>query len=101
MTDKSTPVLVKKSWWDSLNRDVRKKIKTSFVAYGLILPAFFFLTIFTLYPIIYSFVMSMYRDNLATISPQFIGLKNFQTLLKDKVFIKSFNNNLLIIISLN
>ncbi len=96
MTDKPSLYPGKNTWWGNLNRDVRKKIKTSFLAYGLILPAFIFLCIFTLYPIVYSFVMSLYRDNLATISPQFIGIKNFQMLLKDKVFIKSFNNNLLI-----
>ena len=79
-----------------LSRDTRKKIKTSFLAYGLILPAFFFLAVFTLYPIIYSVRMSMFQDNLATMKPIYIGFKNYTMLLNDKVFIKSFNNNLLI-----
>ena len=96
MTHKPSAQLTNKGWWNSLNRDTRKKVKTSFVAYGLILPAFFFLSVFTLYPILYSLVMSLFQDNLATITPKFIGLRNYELLLKDKVFIKSFNNNLLI-----
>ena len=96
MTHKPSAQSGSNGWWNSLNRDTRKKVKTSFVAYGLILPAFFFLSVFTLYPILYSLVMSLFQDNLATITSKYIGLRNYELLLKDKVFIKSFNNNLLI-----
>lgn len=79
-----------------MSRETRKMWKTSFLAWALIFPAFFFLSVFTLYPIIHTFVMSLYRDNLATVKPVYIGLKNFELLLKDKTFIMAFNNNLLI-----
>lgn len=76
--------------------DRRKKIKNSFIAYAMLLPAFVFLFLFTLYPIGSSIYSSLFKDNLSVITPQFVGLKNYTGLVKDSVFIQSFKNNLLI-----
>lgn len=76
--------------------DRRKKIKSSFVAYAMLLPAFVFLFLFTLYPVGSSIYSSLFKDNLSVITPQFVGLKNYAGLAKDVVFVQSFKNNLLI-----
>jgi sn-glycerol 3-phosphate transport system permease protein len=74
----------------------KKKLKTTVVAWLLILPAFTFLSLFTLYPILSSVYSSLFKDDLAVIIPQFIGLKNYVNLLKDEIFIQAFINNLLV-----
>jgi sn-glycerol 3-phosphate transport system permease protein len=75
---------------------MKKKWKTTVLAWGLLLPTFAFLSVFTLFPIISSFVSGFFKDDLAVAKPRFIGLANYLHLLSDPVFIKSFWNNLLI-----
>ena len=76
--------------------DRKRKVRNSFIAYAMLLPAFIFLVMFTLYPIGNSIWSSFFKDNLSVITPQFVGLKNYTGLAKDAVFIQSFKNNLLI-----
>ena len=64
----------------------------------MLLPSFFFLSLFTLYPIINSIYSSFFKNDLSTIIPRFIGFDNFASLLTDEVFLKSFWNNLKIAI---
>lgn len=64
----------------------------------MLLPSFFFLLLFTLYPIINSIYSSFFKNDLSTIIPRFIGFDNFASLLTDEVFLKSFWNNLKIAI---
>ncbi len=79
-----------------LNPDSRKKWRVSFLAWALLAPSFVFLGTFTLYPIVSSFISSLYRDNLSTIKPVYVGFTQYAQLLNDPIFIKSFNNNLLV-----
>jgi len=79
-----------------MNRRIRKKWKTTFLAWGLILPSFIFLALFTLYPIANSIFMSFFENNLSVAAPRFIGLKNYLNLPKDSVFIQAFINNLIV-----
>jgi len=79
-----------------MNRRIRKKWKTTFLAWGLILPSFIFLALFTLYPIANSIFMSFFENNLSVAVPRFIGLKNYLNLPKDSVFIQAFINNLIV-----
>ena len=75
---------------------MKKKWKTTCLAWGLLLPAFTFLTVFTLYPIANSFFSSFFKNDLAVAKPRFIGHDNFLRLFSDPIFIKAFWNNLLI-----
>jgi len=77
-------------------REARKKWRTSLLAWGLLFPSFFFLSVFTLYPILHSVYSSLFQDNLSVIEPRFVGFQNYVGLLSDRVFIKAFQNNLLI-----
>lgn len=79
-----------------LSPDARKKWRTSILAWSLLLPSFLFLGTFTLYPIVSSAVASFYRDNLSTIKPVYVGLKQYAQLFSDPIFMKSFYNNLLV-----
>ena len=75
---------------------MKKKWKNTILAWGLLLPTFGFLSVFTLYPIANSFFSSFFKDDLAVIKPRFIGFDNFIRLVSDQVFIKAFWNNVLI-----
>ncbi|MEW6548587.1 MAG: sugar ABC transporter permease [Spirochaetota bacterium] len=74
----------------------KKKLKVSLLAWGLILPSFIFLSLFTLYPIAKSFYLSFFEDNLSVMVPAFVGLRNYADLLQDSVFKQAFMNNLLV-----
>lgn len=79
-----------------VKKAVRQKWKKTLLAWCLLAPSLAFLYLFTLQPIIKSFISSLYKDNLSTLKPVFIGLGNYAALLKDPVFWECFRNNLLI-----
>lgn len=79
-----------------LQKHRKAKLKRSFLAWGLLAPSLVFLVIFTIYPIIKSFINSLYIDNLSTMEPIFTGFSNYVAVFKDKVFWECFFNNLLI-----
>jgi len=64
-------------------------------AYLLLLPAFVFLIGFTHYPAIATLFDSFLSTPRAGRAPDFVGLENYQVMLDDPVFWKSFFNNLL------
>lgn len=74
----------------------RHRLRNNFKAWMLILPSFIFLGMFTLYPILSTFVGSFYMKNLSSRVPRFVGLQNFQSLLQDKIFIQAVINNIII-----
>jgi len=89
----------KQSITNGLARARRKKWKTTRLAMWLLLPSLIFLTLFTFYPIFYSIFMSFFKNNQATYQtgPVFIEWDNYIRLFtKDKVFIQTFWNNLII-----
>ncbi|RMF94839.1 MAG: sugar ABC transporter permease [Candidatus Schekmanbacteria bacterium] len=67
-----------------------KKEKT--FAFFLLLPAFLFLAIFSIYPILYSFFLSFFKLSLwKNISVgAFVGFANYTALLRDKIALHSF-----------
>lgn len=84
------------TWKSVIQRERKAKWKRTFVGWGLLAPSLVFLVIFTIYPIIKSFVNSLYIDNLSTMEPVFAGLSNYVSVFQDKVFWECFFNNLLI-----
>jgi ABC-type sugar transport system permease subunit len=63
------------------------------VAYLFLTPAFLLLITFIGYPLVRSLVLSLYEWNGIT-RPEFIGLTNFQFLLRDRTFWLALRNNL-------
>lgn len=70
-------------------------------AFGLILiiPTFLFVTIFSLYPIIYSFYLSFHSIilGLPGLGQKFIGLQNYVDLYHDRIAIDSMFNTLIFV----
>lgn len=62
-----------------------------------VLPAFIIYSVFVLFPIGYNIYVSLLKTDL--MSPgRFVGLKNYENLLKDKIFVKALGNNVLMVI---
>lgn len=72
---------------------MRKWFKKNLKHYMMILPFFLLFSIFFLYPIGKGFYTSFFKwDALPTHVPEFVGLKNYTTILKSSDFMKSFTN---------
>lgn len=80
----------------ALSKEIKNKWRRTLTGWLLLAPSLIFLVIFTLYPIIKSFLNSLYIDNLSTLTPVFAGFSNYVTVFQDKVFWECFFNNLLI-----
>lgn len=75
-----------------------RKRSTSIAAAVFLIPVFFFILIFVIYPIVDSFWLSLHTWNGISSNKVFSGLENWKALISDKTFYKSFFNNLLIVI---
>ena len=69
-------------------------VKENLTAWVFLLPSLIFLVMFTLYPILSTFISSFYKSDLSTIEPIFIGFDNYANMMKDEVFRKAFINNI-------
>lgn len=69
--------------------------------YTFIIPAFVFIAVFMIYPIIYNIVMS-FKDvtiqNLISGDQKFVGFENFKMIFSDKYFWGAFQNTFLFLI---
>ncbi len=77
-------------------REKKKKLKATGVALLLLAPSLFFLAVFTIYPVISSFINSLYKDNLATITPVWNGFGNYVDLISDTTFLECLKNNVIV-----
>ncbi len=76
-----------------------KKRRTTWLAWGMLLPSFVILAVFTFYPIGESAYMSLFKNNMSTFmtGPVWVGVRNYVDLFtRDAVFKKAFINNLII-----
>ncbi|MED3553823.1 sugar ABC transporter permease [Cytobacillus praedii] len=69
-------------------------VRENLTAWIFLLPSLIFLVMFTLYPILSTFISSFYKSDLSTIEPIFIGFDNYAIMMKDEVFRKAFINNI-------
>ncbi len=67
--------------------------------YLFLLPAFFFLFIFTLYPIAVAFKTSFFKINLSNPGGSFNGIQNYLNLLGDRTFGVVLKNSLIYALS--
>ena len=75
-------------------RKRRKYIKDTVKGWGLFLPSLIFMSIFTFYPFINTFVLSFYKKKLSTKVAVFNGFNNYTRAFSDAVFNKSTTNTL-------
>lgn len=64
-------------------------------AYLFIAPFFLVFLVFSLYPMIYSFVISFYQWPLLGQEPKYVGFANYQELIKDTLFLQSLINTII------
>ena len=75
----------------------KKKSQRRFVI-ACLAPALILVTLFIVVPTIQVFRYSLYQKAGFVGGETFIGLKNFQTLFKDDIFLESIQNQILIIV---
>ena len=71
-----------------------KTVRKQLPNYLFILPHFLFFAIFLLYPIFRGLQISLYDWKIMLTEQKFIGMANYQALLKDKVFLTVLQNTL-------
>jgi len=62
--------------------------------WALASPAVVMFAVFSIFPIVWSIVLSFQDNNLLTGQAEWIGLKNYQALTKDPIFLKAIGNTL-------
>lgn len=83
----------------TIGQSLKKKTLVQLTPYLFLLPALTVLGIAVFYPAFQAFSLSFTQYDLdLTQTPQWIGLKNFQTLLTDKVFWQTVRNSLFYLI---
>ncbi|KYH34421.1 lactose transport system permease protein LacF [Clostridium tepidiprofundi DSM 19306] len=73
--------------------DKLKYISKKLAPYGYLLPLGILLTSFYVIPIIMSFIFSFTKYNIMT-PAKYIGLKNYYSIFKDKIFVEALKNTL-------
>jgi ABC-type sugar transport system permease subunit len=78
--------------------EYKRKRNTAIVTTVFLVPVFFFLIVFIIYPIVDSFWLSLHTWNGISDNKTFTGLENWKTLLTDMTFFKAFKNNMIIVV---
>lgn len=65
----------------------KRRLKENAVSYSFLIPWFLFLFVFTLFPFVYGFVISLFDYTLK--DQVFIGLRNYEKLLTSEEFLQS------------
>lgn len=82
----------------------RKRLRKQIPNYLFILPHYFFFTVFLIYPIFRGIQISMYDWKIMLTEQRFLGLGNYEALIKDKVFQEALGNTfefMLITVAIN
>ena len=75
----------------------KRKLPVPFLLFAT-LPTAFLLVVFMIVPTVQALLMSFQEVDMLTMEGTFAGLKNFAYLLKDRMFVLSFQNTLKLII---
>ena len=76
----------------------RDRKQTAIAATVFLAPALLVIAVFIAYPIIQSFITSLYDWNGYSANRVFIGIQNWITLMKDSQFWAAFRNNILVMV---
>lgn len=75
------------------NKIFKRRLNDKSMWAKLAFPAMFFVTVFMLYPFVYSLVLSLYSHK--GITSTWVGFGNYIRMFHDKVFLKALGNNIL------
>ena len=86
--------------WRKRKKSYKASLQHHGAIYLFLLPAIGFFCVFSVYPILYSFIMSFTNWPLTSLMgpPKFIGFQNYATVLNDPVVSTSFWNSLLFMV---
>ncbi len=74
-------------------KSVKKIVRDNVAGWGFVLPAFLFLFLFMVYPIIHTFILCFQKFNFVyDKTPTFVGFRNFVEILNMPSFIRSIAN---------
>lgn len=76
----------------------KNKRSTAICATVFLIPAFFFLVLYTFYPIVDTFIISAYDWNGISPDREFVGLQNWKTLVTDTTFWQAFLHNIIVMV---
>ena len=82
--------------WELLPPLARRRLGNVLTIILFLLPSLILFVVFVLLPVVQAAHYSLYNWNGLDTLSDYIGLKNYQTLLKDKVFVQAVENNFLI-----
>lgn len=74
---------------------LKKNIKSSSFYYIILLPALLVILFLTVYPIFNVFHMSLFKYNYLSDTKKFFGFTNFERIITDRLFQKSFINTII------
>ncbi|WP_206884903.1 carbohydrate ABC transporter permease [Alicyclobacillus mali (ex Roth et al. 2021)] len=74
------------------------KARRTFTAYMMLIPTLILVAVFTLYPILESFVISFFHWDMISPHKQFVGLQNYLQIFEDPLFHRAVINTLLFVI---
>lgn len=75
-----------------------KNLRKSLFVFFSLAPAMFLYVLFRIIPTLQVFRMSFFRTSALSKKETFVGLNNFITLFSDKIFIKTFQNTIVLIV---
>ena len=81
-----------------MQTDARRKLlrRQNLTGYAFVGPQLIFFLVFTIYPIIEGFRLSLFKKT--AVENTFVGLENYINLFKDEVFVKSFVNTIFLVV---
>lgn len=82
------------------HKKLRQTKREQLLAWTFILPALAVFLVFMFWPLAYTFYLSFFKWNMVAPTKTFVGLKNYISLLKDKVTLQLLLNTLLYILIL-
>jgi len=82
--------------WRPIRQLLRHRVYNEYIwAYLFLLPSALIFVAFLVYPTIQSFLYSFQSFSIFTVTPEFVGLSNYQTLLADPVWWAAVRNTLI------
>lgn len=73
--------------------------RRTITAYLMLMPVLVLLAVFTVYPIIKSFLISFYQWDLMSPTKPFVGLQNYEHIFQDPLFQRALINTLLYVVA--
>jgi len=89
--------MAKKASFKKYIRKLNQSKREHLLAWTFILPAIAVFIVFMFWPLAYTFYLSFFKWNMVAPTKKYVGIKNYISILTDKVTLQLFSNSLLYI----